>query len=132
MPASTGVDRLYNATGGGKTEANFLEVLRGCGEAEVKYRDGAETTVLMRMAIYHDWPKAAAAVIRRGCDVSATYMSGNTALHFASEHNRHETARVLLERGADRTIKNKGGDTAAGFARFYGQEDIAEEIQKFI
>ena len=111
--------RLYDAAGGDGTEANFLEVLRGCGEAEVKYR-GARggITVLMRMACLHDWPKAAAAVIERGCDVNATNNAWSTALHIAGTiNNRRETARVLLERGADRTIKSRGRPTAAGDAR---------------
>ena len=69
----------------------------------------------MVMAINHDWPEAAAALIERGCDVNATSEDGDTALHFAGRWNHRETARVLLERGADRTIKNKDGKTAATY-----------------
>ena len=42
---------------------------RGCGAAEVTYKDKVGWTVLFEMAYSHDWPKAAAAVIERGCDV---------------------------------------------------------------
>ena len=124
--------QLYKAITPGGTEANFLEVLRGCGEAEVKYRSSVGYTVLMQMTIKHDWPEAAAAVIDCGCDVNAAdggaRRGGWMALHYAGFHNRRETARVLLERGADRTIKNKKGETAADVAREMGNDDLAAYI----
>ena len=118
-----GVDRLFKAPP--KTEADFLEVLRGCGEAEVKHRDIDGYTVLMMMARSNDWPEAAAAVLKRGCDVNATDKNGHTALHHAGSENHRETARVLLEHGADRTLKNSYNRTAAGQARHYHFNDLA-------
>ena len=88
-------------------------------------------TVLMRMAMYHDWPKAAEAVIERGCDVNATNRDGWTALHFAGWKNRRGTARVLLERGADRTIKSNQGGTASDTARNNGHAFLAELIDNY-
>ena len=124
--------RLFYAAGQGTAEAIFLEVLRGCGDAEVKYRDEFQNTVLMLMSMYHDWGDAAAALIERGCDVDGTSITvGSTALHLAGFANRRETARVLLERGADRTIKNKYGETAAEYARKYGKTHIAAYIDGF-
>ena len=67
-------DRLYKAAErhDGQTEANFLKVLKGCGEAEVKYRGGwPACTVLHEMARGYDWPVAAKAVIERGCEAVA-------------------------------------------------------------
>ena len=78
-----------------KTEADFLEVLRGCGDDEVKYRNVYRTTVLMRIAEYHDWPEAAAAVIERGYDVNATSGRGETALHFAHFRAQGGVCRVV-------------------------------------
>ena len=49
--------RLFHAAPSAETEANFLEMLRGCGEAEVSYRGNSgltvsgDMTVLMQMAI---------------------------------------------------------------------------------
>ena len=40
-------------------QGDFLEVLRGCGDAEVKYRRDDGWTVLMWMSRHHDWPKVA-------------------------------------------------------------------------
>ena len=97
-------DRLLKAAEDGETESNFLAVLRGCGAAEVTYKDKVGWTVLFEMAYSHDWPRAAAAVIERGCDVHARE-KGQTALHWAGGRNRMETARVLLEHGADRSLK---------------------------
>ena len=54
-------DALFKAVDDSKTEADFLEVLRGCAEADVKYRDRGGFTVRMAIAIEHDWPKAAVA-----------------------------------------------------------------------
>ena len=93
------------------------------------YCDEYENSVLMMMAIDHDWPKAAAALIERGCDVNAQGDRGMTPLHCAGFENHRETARVLLERGADRTIKNKKGETAADLARTYGSADLAAYIE---
>ena len=62
MPASTGVDRLYDAIEGDQdkrghklynaTEANFLNVLRGCSNAEVNYFNSKNfsSNVLIEMA----------------------------------------------------------------------------------
>ena len=47
-------DALFKAVDDSKTEADFLEVLRGCAEADVKYRDRGGFTVLMAIAIEHD------------------------------------------------------------------------------
>ena len=71
---------------------------------EVAYKDKVGWTVLFEMAYSHDWPRAAAAVIERGCDVHARE-KGQTALHWAGGRNRMETARVLLEHGADRSLQ---------------------------
>ena len=136
--------QLYDAASPGMTEANFLEVLRGCGEAEVKFRHGggwtvlthmaanhgavAGLTVLMKMAMFHDWTEAAAALIERGCDVNEQKNDGLTALHIAGLFNHSETARVLLEHGADRTIKDKHGMTAADVARYQNHSDLAVYI----
>ena len=140
MPASTGVDKLYDAIEGDRdkrghklynaTEANFLEVLRGCSNGEVNYFNSKNfsSNVLIELAYSHDWPKAAAAVIERGCDVNAKDTSFETALHKAGAHNHRETARVLLERGADRTMWNDKLETAAKVARRWGKNDIAAYI----
>ena len=121
-------DRLLKAAEDGETESNFLAVLRGCGAAEVAYKDKVGWTVLFEMAYSHDWPKAAAAVIERGCDVHARE-KGQTALHWAGGRNRMETARVLLEHGADRSLKDLLGRTAAEFAWENGHAAVAAFIE---
>ena len=121
-------DRLINAAIMAGTEEHFLEVLRGCGQAEVWYTGSERMTVLMQIALRHDWPKATAALIDRGCNVNATNKDGDTALHYAGYRDRRETARVLLERGADRTIKGERGRTAADNARIGGKENLAAYI----
>ena len=122
---------LYYAVYDEVSEAAFLAVLRGCADAEVKYRNSDGRTVLMQLAVYQDWPKAAAALIERGCDVNATSSHGTTALLFAGLFNRRETTRVLLERGADRTIKNYAGETAEALAQSNGHADLAACIDDF-
>ena len=121
-------DRLLKAAEDEETESNFLAVLRGCGAAEVAYKDKVGWTVLFEMAYSHDWPKAAAAVIERGCDVHARE-KGQTALHWAGGRNRMETARVLLEHGADRTRKDLLGRTAAEFAWENGHAAVAAFLE---
>ena len=118
---------LYSAAVAGTAEA-FQAKLARSSDAQVKYRDENGWTVLFVMAMKHDWPELAAALIERGCDVNAKNKYGNTALHYAGGYNRRETARVLLEHGADRTIKNKKGETAADMARQNGHADLAAYI----
>ena len=119
-------DRLYEAAADSKTEADFLEVLRGCGEAEVKYRDSNGWTVLMKVADFHDWPAAITALVERGCDVNATNKRAkDTALHYAANNNHREIARVLLEHGADRTAKDWKGNTPADDARSQDHPELA-------
>ena len=125
------VARLYDATDSAGSEANFLEVIRGCGEDEVMYRDDYKQTVLMVMAVDQNWPKATTAAIERGCGVNAVDAHGITALHAAGRYNRRETVRVLLEHGADRTIKNMYGRTAASSARVHRNTDLAAYIEAY-
>ena len=111
--------RLLDAAKSSGTEAKFLEVLRsevdlGYLKDELDYRDGKGNTVLIALAIYHDWPAAATAVIKHGFDVNATNKDGESALHCAGRRNRRETAHVLLEQGADRAILSKQGHSAVG------------------
>ena len=54
-------------------------------------------TVLMALAQKHDWPRAAEALIEKGCDVLAQDSAGNTALDFAKEKKHRKTAKVLAE-----------------------------------
>ena len=134
-------NELFNALEGGwftsPTEEEFIEVLERSTHAQVNERHGyayrgplyTRHTVLIGVAASHDWPKAAAALIKRGCDVNAKDTSGYTALHYAGSNNRRETARVLLERGADRTIKDKVGKTAADYARKTSNYDLAAYIE---
>ena len=103
-----------------ETAEAFQAKLARSSDAQVKYRDENGWTVLFVMAMKHDWPELAAALIERGCDVNAKEEgagNGNTALHYAGDRNRRETVRVLLEHGADPTIKNDDGDTAADITR---------------
>ena len=87
-------DQLFKATDRGETEATFFEVLRGCGETEVKYRDGDGETVLMQMARGHNWLTAADAVIERGCGEREGQVWGHgAALRCRNEHPR---ARICL------------------------------------
>ena len=112
-----GTDRLIVACQtherGCKTEAEFLEVLNGCSDADVKYRDEDGWTVLMMMVISHDWPEAAAAVIKRGCNVNAKArdLDNARALHMAVSYDFAETARVLLENGAEKEARDLMGET---------------------
>ena len=84
-------------------------------------------TVLMEMAISHDWPDAAKALLEKfGCNFEGKaqpkacldYLnaiedscnpspcSGYTALHWAIQEGHPETAALLLQAGTDRTIKD--------------------------
>ena len=94
----------------GAAEEEFLRVLGTFDKdaPEVKHRNGDGWTVLMKIARYHDWPEAAAALIDLGCpvdedDAVAPY-TGWTALSFAASQDHRKTVRVLLEKGASRDV----------------------------
>ena len=88
---------------------------RWCGESK--------KTVLMQMTYHHDWPDAAAELLKRcmgpkmdasdsekkvACvDAQDGGDDAYTALRYAAINGRRETVRVLLENGADK------GDAAA-------------------
>ena len=96
---------LFDAAGYGKTAEAFQAKLER-SSAQVKYRDEDGWTVLMMMVISHDWPEAAAAVIKRGCNVNAKArdLDNARALHMAVSYDFAETARVLLENGAEKDV----------------------------
>ena len=133
-------DKLFNARGlGGLIEdeeaakEDFLDVLAECGEAEVKYRSEHGTTVLMKMAQFHDWPDEISHLIMRGSlDVNAQSKSGATALHHAAKNNRRHTVLELLNLYADPSIKTHGarGKTAADYARMEGHPALAKMLDE--
>ena len=111
-----------------ETAEAFQAKLARSSDAQVKYVGARGITVLQRLAMCHDWPELAAALVKRGCDVNAKDKFGWTALHEAGKRNHRETVRVLIEHGADPTIKNAIGKTAAEFAREEGHDEIAAYI----
>ena len=143
--AAAMADRLFKAAARAGTAANFREVLKKCGAAEVKFRGEQDQTVLMEMVDCHgsqpDWHELFAAVIKKGCDVNAKDQYGRFALFLmanvdseATQPHRNETARILLENGADRTMTADGGKTAAQLARHHGKRspgliDFAKTIE---
>ena len=69
----------------------------------------AGRTVLMWLAMQHDWPDAVSAFLKKCpmCDINAIdEESGMPALHFAIINNRPNTAKVLLDAGADYNIRD--------------------------
>ena len=100
----------YRTAADRAAEEEFLRVLGTFDKdaPEVKHRNGDGWTVLMKIARYHDWPEAAAALIDLGCpvdedDAVAPY-TGWTALSFAASQDHRKTVRVLLEKGASRDV----------------------------
>ena len=79
---------------------------------------GGETALLN--ATYNPITRIARRLLELGADVNATSGStGYSALHFATEYDRHEILTDLLSRGADYTKKTKGGRTILHLAACY-------------
>lgn len=92
---------LFEAAFDCKTAEAFKAELERATDVQVNFRDGNGSTVLNWMCFNHDWPEAAAALIKRGCDVNAKDNDGFTPLHQAGQFNRRELASVLIEHGAE-------------------------------
>lgn len=85
--------------------------------ADVNARNNDGVTSLMFAALNNE-PKIAQALIDKGAKVDLQdYISGATALIWASTSNSVDSAKVLLLNKADKTIKNKYGKTALDYAR---------------
>ena len=91
---------LFEAAFDCKTAEAFKAELERATDVQVNFRDGNGSTVLNWMCFNHDWPEAAAALIKRGCDVNAKDNDGFTPLHQAGQFSRRELASVLIEHGA--------------------------------
>lgn len=64
-------------------------------------------------------------LIRKGADVNAKNMKGNTALHYAAETG---TAMILIKSGAHIDAKNKRGDTLLHKSAYNGMEDMVRVL----
>ena len=153
--AASKPDGLYVAASGyemGKyhfiaTEEQFLELLKACSDDKVKYinKDDLYKNYTVLMSLINsgrDWPKAAEALIKRGCPVNSKVKDGSwedtpltlcvQALIGSPESFVGETARVLLENGAKRDVKCDNGEggkhTAAEFAKSEGKKKFASYL----
>ncbi|MHC9538070.1 MAG: ankyrin repeat domain-containing protein [Vulcanimicrobiota bacterium] len=64
-------------------------------------------------------------LIRKGADVNAKNMNGNTALHYAADTG---TAMILIKSGAHIDAKNKRGDTLLHKSAYNGMEDMVRVL----
>ena len=95
--------RLFNAAGYGKTAQAFKAELARATDAQLKYRDRDGDTVLNWMAVNHDWPELAAALIKRGCDDSVAMIKaaamGTAFVEALGDLKAEQKALILKELG---------------------------------
>ena len=88
-----------------------------------------DSIFLMRLHSLHPLREA----LRRGqCDVNAQGEYGETALHVMAYERSHDPKLVqrYIDNGADVQIKDKLGNTPLDLARAYGNDDIAQVLER--
>ncbi len=67
-------------------------------------------------------------LIRRGVDINATDIYGNTALMIAAEKNCVDLCQTLIEKEADINAKGRNGGTALIIASLNGNTEICQML----
>ena len=99
-------------------EVGVIDMLVQAG-IDVNAQDSDGETALLN-ATYNIATRIALRLLELGADVDATNgSSGYSALHFATEYDRHEILRDLLNRGADYTRRTESGRTVLHLAAYY-------------
>ena len=101
-----------------RREVGVVDMLVQAGIDVNAQCSGGETALLN--ATYNPITGIARRLLELGADVNATSRStGYTALHFATEFDRHELLIDLLKRGADYTRRTESGRTILHLAACY-------------
>ena len=111
-------DRTALHTNNRDREVGVINMLIQAGiDVNAQDADG-ETAVLN--ATYNIATQIGLRLLELGADVNSTNRaSGYSALHFATEYNRHEILTDLLNRGADYCRRAGSGRTVLHFAAYY-------------
>ena len=101
-----------------RREVGVVDMLVQAGIDVNAQCSGGETALLN--ATYNPITGIARRLLELGADINATSRSsGYTALHFATEFDRHELLTDLLKRGADYTRRTESGRTILHLAACY-------------
>jgi ankyrin repeat protein len=103
---------LHVASSGGHVDIIKLLVQNG---AQVGSLVGTTKDTALQLAVSHNQPQAADALIALGSDVNAENCYGNTPLHAACENGLIDVVKALLSAGAVATAANRKGSTPLHF-----------------
>ena len=99
-------------------EVGVIDMLVQAG-IDVNAQDWHGETALLN-ATYNPATQIALRLLELGADVNSTNRaSGYSAIHFATEYERHEILTDLLDRGADYRRKTESGRTILHLAAYY-------------
>lgn len=77
--------------------------------ADVHFRDRYQRTVLHKAS----YVEVLQVMLDAGVDINAVDSTGNTPLHVAASHGRHDLVKFLLKKGATTYLMNDDDQTAA-------------------
>lgn len=113
----------------------LVEVLLANGKGAVNAKDADGFTPLW-LAVRHNQPKIAQALVNAGAEIDTQDASGFSPLHDAALENWADLVTILLEAGADPTLKITKGDdtfkvgmTAADAAEARGHSELAAQMR---
>ncbi len=110
-PSKTDIENIWSFTRHGRI-AEVDDLLSRGVPADVRDDNGNS---ILAVACQNNDKRLAKLALRRGADINASNLVGNTPLHFCYKYGHIKLGEYLISKGADRELKNMDGQTCESF-----------------